>query len=485
MKRPVDDDIAVSNIECSYRVEDNAGASISLQKDAPALKLWQKDPIKYGTSNNDWSIKCPGAKDLSPCAPGFVCDTPESIRPCPEDHYCPAGTYEPKPCAFGWLLCPREGLAKPEGASPVAFAFVVGCFVLCQLVKAAYALEQEFAHMRLITQCRAMEESVLIGVNKFAENDPAMKFAVPEAFFEHNSHIVPPKEPKWLGLKFRQLKLTYMFAIGMWLLHFVIMFILLGILWGSDDEDFKHGRRLQGGGGGSGGGGGGPSSSSDGGGPGDEKDKDGGKMNGHHFYNAVQAFIWLTCFSFLVAVIARFGVHLLLPSMKQYQDDLEKNFKVVLWYNKATQKVEKKYVVREQTDDAVEATDVAVQEKAHPWSKIRASIMVNTVTRQVGKLKKKTTNMVEPLHTLTPKKPGLKTKYIPPGEKADENGEFLTRDMRIDFEFKELGLALHGSGFKVLAGVTGALPAGAVTAVMGPSGAGKTTFLNTGKIKMP
>ena len=31
----------------------------------------------------------------------------------------------------------------------------------------------------------------------------------------------------------------------------------------------------------------------------------------------------------------------------------------------------------------------------------------------------------------------------------------------------------------VLKGVTGALPAGAVTAVMGPSGAGKTTFLNT------
>mmetsp|Transcript_106188 Transcript_106188/g.307302 ORF Transcript_106188/g.307302 Transcript_106188/m.307302 type:complete len:1356 (-) Transcript_106188:519-4586(-) len=52
-------------------------------------------------------------------------------------------------------------------------------------------------------------------------------------------------------------------------------------------------------------------------------------------------------------------------------------------------------------------------------------------------------------------------------------------DMRVDFEFEELGLKLKGSGFPVLKGVTGALPAGAVTAVMGPSGAGKTTFLNT------
>lgn len=48
----------------------------------------------------------------------------------------------------------------------------------------------------------------------------------------------------------------------------------------------------------------------------------------------------------------------------------------------------------------------------------------------------------------------------------------------LDFDFSELGLKIPG-GKKVLHGVTGTIRHGQVTAVMGPSGAGKTTFLNT------
>lgn len=48
----------------------------------------------------------------------------------------------------------------------------------------------------------------------------------------------------------------------------------------------------------------------------------------------------------------------------------------------------------------------------------------------------------------------------------------------LDFEFSELGLSIPG-GKKILCGVTGTIRHGQVTAVMGPSGAGKTTFLNT------
>lgn len=53
----------------------------------------------------------------------------------------------------------------------------------------------------------------------------------------------------------------------------------------------------------------------------------------------------------------------------------------------------------------------------------------------------------------------------------------------IDFEFEDLGLSLPGKK-KILQGVTGSIKHGQVTAILGPSGAGKTTFINTlmGKI---
>ena len=49
----------------------------------------------------------------------------------------------------------------------------------------------------------------------------------------------------------------------------------------------------------------------------------------------------------------------------------------------------------------------------------------------------------------------------------------------IDFTFEKLGLNVKGTGKPVLQGVTGSIHSGRVTAVMGPSGAGKTTFMTT------
>jgi len=50
----------------------------------------------------------------------------------------------------------------------------------------------------------------------------------------------------------------------------------------------------------------------------------------------------------------------------------------------------------------------------------------------------------------------------------------------IDFEFDSLSLTLKSDETKqVLSGVTGSIKSGRVTAIMGPSGAGKTTFLST------
>ncbi|KAJ3216060.1 hypothetical protein HK099_006078 [Clydaea vesicula] len=53
-----------------------------------------------------------------------------------------------------------------------------------------------------------------------------------------------------------------------------------------------------------------------------------------------------------------------------------------------------------------------------------------------------------------------------------------------DLEFTDLGLVL-GNGIEIMSGVTGALKSGRTCAIMGPSGAGKTTFVTllTGKTK--
>ena len=50
---------------------------------------------------------------------------------------------------------------------------------------------------------------------------------------------------------------------------------------------------------------------------------------------------------------------------------------------------------------------------------------------------------------------------------------------RIEFSFVDMGLKLKKGGKKVLASVSGSLRHSCLTAIMGPSGAGKTTFLNT------
>lgn len=53
-----------------------------------------------------------------------------------------------------------------------------------------------------------------------------------------------------------------------------------------------------------------------------------------------------------------------------------------------------------------------------------------------------------------------------------------SKRLKIEITFQDLSLFLKGNGKKILCNVTGKLSPGRVTAVMGPSGAGKTTFLN-------
>ncbi|KAL9655604.1 hypothetical protein ABK040_002268 [Willaertia magna] len=62
---------------------------------------------------------------------------------------------------------------------------------------------------------------------------------------------------------------------------------------------------------------------------------------------------------------------------------------------------------------------------------------------------------------------------------ASSGKSFIQEQFTMDIAFEDLGLVLRGSGKKVLAGVTGELKHGHLTAVMGLSGAGKSTFITT------
>ena len=68
----------------------------------------------------------------------------------------------------------------------------------------------------------------------------------------------------------------------------------------------------------------------------------------------------------------------------------------------------------------------------------------------------------------------------PPAEGTDVPAPTTARKMPVTIEFDDLRLTLKPPLPKktILAGVTGALRSGRLTAIMGPSGAGKTSFLN-------
>ncbi|KAK9813958.1 hypothetical protein WJX73_006860 [Symbiochloris irregularis] len=59
------------------------------------------------------------------------------------------------------------------------------------------------------------------------------------------------------------------------------------------------------------------------------------------------------------------------------------------------------------------------------------------------------------------------------------HGGYAPNRIQLHVEFTNLSLRLKSTGKKVLAGVTGSLRAACLTAIMGPSGAGKTTLMNT------
>jgi ABC-type multidrug transport system ATPase subunit len=65
------------------------------------------------------------------------------------------------------------------------------------------------------------------------------------------------------------------------------------------------------------------------------------------------------------------------------------------------------------------------------------------------------------------------------GTVVNDNNLHRQDQFTVDLRFEELGLVLRSNGNKVLKGVTGEIKHGQLTAVMGMSGAGKSTFITT------
>lgn len=61
---------------------------------------------------------------------------------------------------------------------------------------------------------------------------------------------------------------------------------------------------------------------------------------------------------------------------------------------------------------------------------------------------------------------------------AKRKGDDIRKRPRIEIAFKELTLTLKGKGRYIMRSVSGKIMPGRISAVMGPSGAGKTTFLS-------
>jgi len=72
-------------------------------------------------------------------------------------------------------------------------------------------------------------------------------------------------------------------------------------------------------------------------------------------------------------------------------------------------------------------------------------------------------------------------EQIASGEKGEGHSigeEFKKFCPPVEISFEDVGMTLRTSGKKILDGVTGYFPPGALIALMGPSGGGKTTFMN-------
>merc|ERR1712070_731806 len=72
----------------------------------------------------------------------------------------------------------------------------------------------------------------------------------------------------------------------------------------------------------------------------------------------------------------------------------------------------------------------------------------------------------------------LEALKVDPSSGLEIGGAFVHETPAVSLEFEDLSMHLKADNKCVLSGITGKFPAKSLVAVMGPSGGGKTTFMN-------
>jgi ABC-type multidrug transport system ATPase subunit len=116
-------------------------------------------------------IQCNNEQVVSLCAEGYYCPTSTEIYPCPAGYYCSRGSDAPRECTWGLIGCPYSTMRTPlPGVLVVGFTFI-----LCVILYIYYLIQQKDSNMRetrsrnISKQLVNIEKEHIANTRKFLE----------------------------------------------------------------------------------------------------------------------------------------------------------------------------------------------------------------------------------------------------------------------------------------------------------------------------